>query len=244
MALPSITAPEYATTIPSTGQEITYRPFLVKEEKILLTAQESDDEKDQILAVAKTLSECITTPDVIIGDLTSFDIEYLFLKLRAKSVGETITVKIGHQSTSNPSGTLENKCEFKTDVEINIDDIKAPIITVDKKVQLTDDIGVVLKYPTFHDMANNETDSKVNINFIFEMLTKSIDYVYDKENVYNEFTESEVKDWLDGLNQAQFEKISKFFVDMPVLQHEISWKCSKCNEEETIILSGLSNFFT
>ena len=244
MALPSITAPEYATTIPSTGQEITYRPFLVKEEKILLTAQESDDEKDQILAVAKTLSECITTPDVIIGDLTSFDIEYLFLKLRAKSVGETITVKIGHQSTSNPSGTLENKCEFKTDVEINIDDIKAPIITVDKKVQLTDDIGVVLKYPTFHDMANNETNIESSVSFIFETLTKSIDYVYDKENVYNEFTETEVKDWVDSLNQAQFEKISKFFVDIPTLEHKVSWKCSKCNEEETLVVSGLNNFFT
>ena len=244
MALPLIVTPEYRTTIPSTEQEISYRPFLVKQEKVLLTAQESDDDKDQILAVAKVLSECITTPDIIIGDLTSFDIEYLFLKLRAKSVGETITIKVGHQGTSNPSGTLENKCEFKTEVEINIDDIKAPAITVDKKVQLTDDIGVVLKYPTFHDMANNETDSKVNINFIFEMLTKSIDYVYDKENVYNEFTESEVKDWVDSLSQKQFEKISKFFVDIPVLQHEISWKCSKCNEEESLVVSGLNNFFT
>tara|TARA_B110000503_G_scaffold80135_1_gene122847 strand:- start:377 stop:1111 length:735 start_codon:yes stop_codon:yes gene_type:complete len=244
MTLPLIVTPEYRTTIPSTKQEISYRPFLVKQEKVLLTAQESDDDKDQILAVAKVLSECITTPDIIIGDLTSFDIEYLFLKLRAKSVGETITIKVGHQGTSNPSGTLENKCDYKTEVIINIDDIKAPTITVDKKIQLTDDIGVVLKYPTFHDMANNETDSKVSVNFIFETLTKSIDYVYDKENVYNDFTESEVKDWVDSLSQAQFEKISKFFVDIPVLQHEVSWKCSKCNKEETIMISGLSNFFT
>lgn len=244
MSLPSIVTPEYRTIIPSTKQEIIYRPFLVKQEKVLLTAQESDDPKDQILAVAKVLSECITTEDISVGSLTAFDIEYLFLKLRSKSVGETITVKLGHQSTSNPSGTLENKCDFLTEVPINIDDIKPPEVTVDKKIQLNDDIGVVLKFPTFHEMVNTEQEDDASVAQIFDMLTKCVDYVYDKENVYNEFTEDEVKEWIDTLNQSQFEKISTFFTDMPSLKHEVTWKCGGCGEEDTVEVEGLNNFFT
>ena len=244
MALPSIVTPEYRTIIPSTKQEITYRPFLVKQEKVLLTAQESDDPKDQILAVAKVLAECITTEDIIVGSLTSFDIEYLFLKLRSKSVGESITVKLSHQGTTEASGTLENKCDYSTEVSINIDDIKPPEVTVDKKIQLTDDVGVVLKFPTFHEMVNNDMDEEPNVTQLFDMLTKCIDYVYDKENVYNEFTEDEVKSWVDTLNQSQFEKISTFFTDMPSLKHEVTWKCGGCGEEDTVEVEGLSNFFT
>ena len=243
MALPLIVTPEYRTTIPSTKQEISYRPFLVKQEKVLLTAQESDDDKDQILAVAKVLSECITTPDIIVGSLTPFDIEYLFLKLRSKSVGESITIKMGHQGTTNPSGTLENKCEFKTEININLDDIIAPVITVDKKIQITDDIGVVLKYPTFHDMANNE-EKEQNVNFMFDLLADSVDYIYDKEDVYNDFTKEEAREWVESLNQAQFEKISEFFINMPKLTHEVKWKCGGCGVEESVVLEGLSNFFT
>ena len=244
MSLPSIVTPEYRTIIPSTKQEITYRPFLVKQEKVLLTAQESDDPKDQILAVAKVLSECITTDDIVVGDLTSFDIEYLFLKLRAKSVGENITVKLGHQSTTEASGTLENKCDYSTEVSINIDDIKPPEVTVDKKIQLTDDIGVVLKFPTFHEMVNSDMDEDANVSQLFEMLVKSIDCVYDKDNVYNDFTEEEVKDWIDTLNQSQFEKISAFFTGMPSLKHTVTWKCGGCGEEDSIEIEGLNNFFT
>lgn len=246
MALPSIVTPEYNTIIPSTEQKITYRPFLVKQEKILLTAQESDDPNDQTLALANVLAECITTADISVGGLTTFDIEYLFLKIRSKSVGENITVKLGHQGTNSPSGTLENKCEYKTEIYINIDEIAPPEIITDKKIQLTDDVGVVIKYPTFQDVINNESSKEgtESIAFMFDMIANSIDYVYDEENVYNEFSDEEMKNWIESLNQSQFEKISNFFNTMPSLKHEVKWKCSKCGEEDTLLIEGLQNFFT
>ena len=124
MALPSIATPEYKTNIPSTGQEITFRPFLVKEEKLLLTAQESGEQKDQILAIANILAACISTPDIEIGQLATFDLEYLFLKLRAKSVGEVIQISVPHQEPAGPSGSLENSCTHRTDITINIDEVE------------------------------------------------------------------------------------------------------------------------
>ena len=109
---------------------------------------------------------------------------------------------------------------------------------------MTDDVGVVLKFPTFHEMVNTEQEDNGSVAQIFDMLTKCIDYVYDKENVYNEFTEDEVKAWIDTLNQSQFEKISTFFTEMPSLKHEVTWKCGGCDEEDSIEIEGLNNFFT
>jgi len=243
MALPSITAPEYTTTIPSTGQEITYRPFLVKEEKLLLLAQESDDKKDQVLAVAKTLASCITTPDISVGELATFDIEYIFLKLRAKSVGENVELTLPHSSSMDgPSGSLEDLCTHKTVVNVNIDNVDITRPIPDRKIQLTADVGVYLKYPTFQDLA--ATEEAGTTDQLFDILTKCIEYVYDKEEVYNDFTLGEMSDWIDSLGQTEFMKISQFFEDLPKLQKELNWTCSSCGKKETLLLEGLQSFFS
>jgi len=243
MALPSIAAPEYNTTVPSTGEEISYRPFLVKEEKLLLLAQESGETKDQVLAVAKTLAACITTPDIVVGDLATFDIEYLFLKLRAKSVGENIELSLPHSAAmEGPSGSLESLCTHKTKVTVDIDNVDITRPIPERKIQLTDDVGVYLKYPTFQNMA--ETEDVGNTDYLFDILTKCIDYVYDKEEVYNDFTLQEMSDWIDGLGQTEFKKISEFFENLPKLQKELTWTCSACGKKETLMLEGLQSFFS
>ena len=231
MALPSIATPEFKTTIPSTGQKITYRPFLVKEEKILLMAMEGNDQKEIEHAIKKILTNCILD-DVDVDSLAMFDMEFLFLQLRGKSVGEVIELAVTH---------LEGECKHRTDIKVNIDDIKLSNIEQEKKIMLTDDVGVMMKYPTMKEAMSVEGE---NAEAVFEILAKSIDYVFDMENVYNEFSEEELVEWINGLNQTQFQKILTFFESMPKLSYEVSWKCKECGEDDTITLEGIQSFFT
>ena len=242
MALPSLVAPEYKITIPSTGQDITYRPFLVKEEKLLLMAGESDSQEDQLLAVANVLGQCILTPDIAVGDLAPFDMEYLFLNLRSKSVGEVIKLNLTHTTPDGPTGTLESTCKHVTEYEFNVEDVTIPGPIPETKIQLTDDVGVVLRFPTFQDLAI--VDAEVNTELMFDMMSDCIEYVYDKENVYDDFTKQEMSDWVGSLSQAQFEKISDFFNSMPKVEHDIEWKCTNCGKTDSIHLEGMQSFFT
>jgi len=231
MALPSISTPEFKTTIPSTGQKITYRPFLVKEEKILLMAMEGNDQKEIEHAIKKILTNCILD-DVDVDSLAMFDMEFLFLQLRGKSVGEVIELAVTH---------LEGECKHRTDIKVNIDDIKLSNIEQEKKIMLTDDVGVMMKYPTMKEAMSVEGE---NAEAVFDILAKSIDYVFDMENVYNEFSEEELVEWINGLNQTQFQKILTFFESMPKLSYEVSWKCKECGEDDSITLEGIQSFFT
>lgn len=231
MALPSLSTPEFQTVIPSTGETIAYRPFLVKEEKILLMAMEGNDQKEIEIAIKKILSNCILQ-DIDVNKLAMFDMEYLFLQLRGKSVGEVIDLSVTH---------IDSECKHRTDIKVNIDDIKVQNINQEKKVMLTDDVGVMMKYPTMQEAMGVSGE---NTEAVFEILSKSVDYVFDAENVYNDFTEAEIVEWINGLNQTQFQKILAFFESMPKLSHEVSWKCKECKEEDTITLEGIQSFFT
>ena len=242
MALPAIATPEYKTNIPSTGQEITFRPFLVIEEKLLLTAQESGETKEQILAVANILATCITTPDIEVGKLATFDLEYLFLKLRAKSVGEVIQINVPHQEPAGPSGSLENSCTHRTEININIDEVEVMPTVPDSKIQLTDNIGVSLRFPNFQDLATDE--DQTGTEYLFDLLSRCIEYVYDKEEVYNDFTHQEISDWVDALGQDQFQKISDFYTNIPRIRKPIEWKCAACGKKESMTLEGLESFFS
>ena len=242
MALPSIATPEYKTNIPSTGKEITFRPFLVKEEKLLLTAQESGEQKDQIMAIANILAACISTPGIEIGQLATFDMEYLFLKLRAKSVGEVIQINVPHQEPAGPSGSLENSCTHRTDITINIDEVEVLPPVPDTKIQITDDIGVSLRFPTFQDLATDEDTTTTA--YIFKLLANCVEFVYDKEEVYNDFTKKEVSEWIDALSQDQFQKISQFYENLPRIRKPIEWKCEACGKKESMTLEGLESFFS
>jgi len=235
MALPKISTPEFFDVIPSTNQEIQYRPFLVGEEKTLLIALEGQDNKEISNAILRLLKSCIMS-DVNIDKLSTFDIEYLFLKVRGKSVGEIINASVGHTSE-------DSECKHKTEIQINIDDIKVQGDIKDGKIMITDDVGVKMRYPTLGTVMKMKGEDAESL---FNMILDCIEYIYDKEQIYNEgdFTREELSEWVNNLNQAQFKNISTFFEEMPKLKHTITWKCPKCGEDEEMVVEGLQSFFT
>jgi hypothetical protein len=234
MSLPSLSVPEFQTEIPSTGEKIKYRPFLVKEEKLLLMAMEGQDQQEIVGAVLNLLKSCILT-DVDVYKLATFDIEYLFARIRGKSVGEVIELKVKHQDNT--------ECHHLTKVEVNIDDIKVVGERSDGNIMLTDDIGVKLTYPTYGTISE-ASGSKEDTESIFNIIVSCIEFVFDNDNVYSDFSKQELKDWLDQLNQGQFQKIAQFFESIPKMQHTIEWTCKECGETESMTFEGLQSFFT
>lgn len=234
MALPLLITPEFTTKIPSTGKEIEYRPFLVKEEKILFMALESGDQKDIIKAVKNILKSCILS-DVDIKNLTYFDLEYLFLQLRGKSVGEVLEFKIGH--------TDNDECDYKTDVSINLEEIDVEgLENIVDKIQINDELGIKIKYPGIDNFG--QIDQKNDLDSIMDLICSCVEYVYDQEEVYQDFTMKEMKEFIEQLSSKQFEKLMNFFNNMPRLRKEVKFKCEKCGKEETVVLEGLQDFFS
>ncbi len=233
MNLPSLVTPHFSATIPSTGQEIEYRPFLVKEEKLLLMALEGGSQKEITKATKNIIKSCVID-EININHLATFDIEYLFLKLRSKSVGEVIEVKVSHSDK-------DNECKHRTEVLINIDEIDVVADDdIDNRIMLDDKIGVVLRFPGIDDI-NLMDENKPET--MFDIINNCIDYVFDNDNVYNDFTKKEIKDWVDGLNQNQFLKLAEFFNNIPKLSHKVEWTCGECGKEDSITLEGLQSFF-
>ena len=243
MALPTIAVPEYTLILPSTGKELKYRPFLVKEEKILLIAMESEDDKHIINAIKNIVNNCVFT-ELDVDNMPMFDLEYIFLQLRGKSKGEKIDLKYECP-----------KCNKNIPVTINIDDVKVIKNKDNKlKIKFNDNLGVKMKYPSLqlqNDLSYMKEEKSGETETIFHSIVKSIDYIYDNENTYplKDHTEKEVNDFIDSLTDAHFQKISKFFETMPVLQHKFELNCTKkkkdkiCSYKETITLSGLQSFF-
>ena len=243
MGLPTIAVPQYELTIPSTEKKAKYRPFLVKEEKVLLIALESENQTNIINAIRQIITNCLYG-DVNVDEMPTFDLEFIFLQLRAKSKGEVIDLKYECP-----------KCKTELEVNINTEDvnvIKNPEHT--NTIELDPDLGVVMKYPTIEMqqmIQDIQEDKKSEVEGIFTMVTKCIDYIYDKDNTYplKDHTEKEINDFIDSLTDVHFQKISKFFDTMPVLKHEFKLNCTKkkkdktCSYKETITLSGLQSFF-
>jgi len=232
MALPIIVAPEYTTNLPSNGLEVKYRPFLVKEEKLLLFAAESGEKNDMINSVCQMMSNCVISPELDPYTLPYFDFEYLFLHIRSKSVGETAEFKLKHD---------KEDCEHMNTVEVRLDEI---INKLDENhtnnIQLTDDIGVRMKYPTI-DSIKDMIDLKAED--ILSIFSSGIEYVYDKEKVYDDFTKKESIEFLESLSKEQFEKITEFYNTMPVSRLKAEYKCEKCEEEVEQLISGFEDFF-
>jgi hypothetical protein len=231
MPLPSISLPTFKAVIPSTGKEISYRPFLVKEEKILLMALEGKDKKEIRIAIEEILKSCILD-EVEVGKLPTFDIEYLFLMLRAKSVGEVVTFKLGHGEGS--------ECKHKTEIAVDLNEIEVQGKISDGKIMITDKIGVVMHYPTIS--ITELIDG--GVTHTFNIIADCIDVVFDENEVYEDFTTDEIIDWLGNLDKHQFSKITDFFADIPKLKHKIEWICEKCGEKDSVEIEGLYNFFT
>jgi hypothetical protein len=245
MALPKINTPIFELTLPSNGKTIKYRPFLVKEQKILLMAMESDDQKAMMLAIKQIINNC-AVDQIDCDNLPMFDLEYFFLRLRAKSIGEEIELNLRHPLGTNSSGAI---CEHATKSKLNLLEVEVhkSIEHQDKVIiDETSGIGVKFKYPTSQMVENSDIENIDNeLDLATEAIINSIEYIFDKENIYKkeDSTKEELKEFIEGLSQQQFEQLSKFFDTMPKLKHTLRWKCSGCGYEDETSLEGLANFF-
>lgn len=234
MGLPIVATPKYEVKIPSTGQTVEYRPFLVKEEKILLLANETKNEREQVRAMKEAIKSC-TFEKVDVDKLAPFDIEYLFLKLRAKSVGETVEVSV----------SCDDGCKETQKVTVNLDDIEVkfnPQFT--NRIQLSDSVGVLMRYPSYEDMFKlSEAQKKEDPALVMEFVANCIDIIYDKSEVYKtvEYSTKEVVDFLEQLSQMSLRKIMNFFEYMPVVQKTVKYDC--CGKEKEVTLKGAQSFF-
>ena len=236
MALPRIDVPIYEMVIPSTDEKIKYRPFLIKEEKILLIAMESGENEDIIQAVKQIVSECIFNK-VKLGDMPMFDIEYMFLQIRSKSVGEVSKLKVLCQDDKKTYATV--KVDL-TEIEVQVDDNHT------NKIELSDEMGVIMKYPSI-DSFSTAGIAEITASNMLDVIVACISQIYDKkgEEVFDakDSTKAELIEFVEQLNTKQFQDIQKFFDTMPKLRHEITVVNPKTKKESKIVLSGLADFF-
>jgi hypothetical protein len=240
--LPKIDVPIYEIKLPSTGESIKFRPFTVKEEKLFLMAYESEDVKYSVDTIIQVLNNCVVS-DIDIKDLPTFDIEYLFLNLRARSIGEIVKLKY---RCNNDVGTEKEpqKCNSSVEIELNVLEVepsKNPNHT--NKIQLSEELGIVMKYPKMGLIKDNtEVD---DFNVVLDLIISCIDYIYDKDNLYyaKDSTKEELTEFLDSLQSKDLEKIKDFFDTMPKLKKNMDFSCKKCGYTENIELEGLQSFF-
>ena len=241
--LPKLDVPIYETKLISNGQTVRYRPFLVKEQKLFLMAAESDDPKDTINAIKQVLMNCVLD-DIDIENMATFDIEYLFLQLRARSIGEVVNLRFNCNNNVIEKGE-EVKCGNLVKIDVNVLDVN-PIKNEEhtNKIQITDKIGVVLKYPTFGSIDFAGLDTQ-DMQQILNVIVSCIDYIYDDEQVYyaKDTKKEELIDFIENMKQTDLEKISSFFTSLPKLKKEIHFHCNKCNYEEDITLEVVQSFF-
>tara|TARA_B100001989_G_scaffold28230_1_gene16848 strand:+ start:655 stop:1380 length:726 start_codon:yes stop_codon:yes gene_type:complete len=240
MPLPKVNTPTYELVLPSSGKKIKYRPFLVREEKILIMALETEDTKQITQSVIDILSSCIITKGVALEKLATFDIEYLFLNVRSKSVGEQVELNV----------TCPDDGKTSVPVTIDIDSIK---IKKDKNhkntIKLDDSLSLKLKYPSMEQFisSNFETAEETGseIKTTLDMITSCIDIIFNEEESWSasESTKKELEEFLDQLNTKQFKMIEDFFATMPKLTHTIKVKNPQTNVESTVRLEGLASFF-
>lgn len=240
MALPQLTTPTHELELPSNGQVIKFRPFLVKEEKILLMAMESGDNKDIINAVKQIINNCIITEGVSAEEFAVFDIEFFFLQLRSKSVSETVIIKYKNNTCTENDG---KPCGKELPVMIKLDEIqvyKDPEHT--SKIELEDGIGMIMKYPLMGSITDIDTKDS---DKLFELVASCIGTIYDKDTTYeaSDFSSKELEDFIFSMTQAQFGKIKNFFDTMPQLRHTAKVKCKTCGYNKEIKLRGLQDFF-
>ncbi len=233
MALPKLNSANYETMIPSTGQVINFRPYLVREEKILMMALESNDQKQIVKATKDMISSCVTD-DIDVDKLATFDIESLFLQLRSKSVGESIGLKVKC-----------DHCETQNNVTVNFDEIGVDVPSDDGIIMITEEVGVKMRYPSFNDISAIKPDKEESIETAFDIIMKCIDNVFDSDNVYPAAAEgpTKMRVFVESLNTAQFQKLAQFFENMPVLKTVVEFSCVSCKEDNSTELKGLQSFF-
>ena len=233
MALPKINIPTFELTQPSTGMKIQYRPFLVKEEKILLTARESDDAIDHIRAVSQIINNCVISEGFDVDDIPIFDMEYIFVKLRSASIGAKVKFSVNDSTDGQ-----------RHELEINLDEIEVQFAeNHDKKIQINDKIGMQMKYAT-PKIAEKVTGGTNRTDVVYSTIMECIDFVYDEEEVYpwNESTDIEKREFLDNLPVEAYDKIEEFFNTVPKIEHVVAYTNNN-EEEKRVVFRSVEDFF-
>ena len=240
MPLPKIATPSYELELPSTGKTISYRPFLVKEEKLLVIALESQDTKQITNAIKAVIKSCVLTKGIKVETLPTFDIEYLFLNIRGKSVGEDIDVNL----------ICPDDNETEVSISVNLDDIKVQKPEGhSNQIKLDNNLMMELKYPSLNEFIKNNFDpndtSKSPMDQSFDLIGSCINKIYNQDEVWAaaDCSKKEITDFLDSMNSSQFKEVEKFFETMPKLTHTIKVLNPKTNVESDVVLEGLASFF-
>lgn len=240
MALPKIETPRYELEIPSTGVKTTYRPYLVKEEKILMMAMESDDNNQMASALKDVVRACVDDA-VDVDHLAMFDLEYIFTQLRAKSVGEATRISVDCSS-----------CKEKNEIMVDLSSVYIHNENGFKvqNIQLTDDVGITMKYPSVDAVmktqrSSNNKKKTSDIDQVFDLIMSCMDSIYSGDEIFdtNEQSREELNDFLESLNSEQFGRIQSFIEDMPQATVDVNYQCSSCGEQNDFSVRGLSNFF-
>lgn len=237
MALPMSSTPTYTLTIPSTGKEVKYRPFLVREEKALMMAQQSEDPMVMVNTLKDVIKTCVVG-DFNADEIATFDLEYIFTQLRAKSVGETVDLIF-------PCDVCEDE---KARVQISFDITKLQVEKSpdhNNKVHLFGEVGVVMKYPTMQVLKKLQNLDVNNLDDLFKIVAECIDYIYQGSELFygKEQSQEELLDFINNLTSEQFAKVQKFFETMPRLKQEVDYNCPVCNRAHHKVLEGLQSFF-
>ena len=233
MALPKLTTPQYELEVPSTGEKIKYRPWLIKEQKILMMAQESEEDKEIEAAFANIISEC-TFGEIDPYENPLFDIEYIFLQLRGKSVGQKVKLNL----------LCPDDGKTKVDHEIDLGDVAVQMPENHTNViDITDDISMIMRYPKLSDMAGFTEEGQ--IKQIFDMVKRCVVEIHDGETIHNkvDISDKELEEFIDSMSQSSFELVSNFFETMPKLIHEVSVTNPKTKKKNKITIEGLQSFF-
>lgn len=234
MALPKLNdSPKYDIVIPSTNQKVRYRPYLVKEEKVLMLAMESQDMNAVLEAVVDTITACVQEP--IEKDLTMFDVEYMFTQIRSKSVGETSKVRVKC-----------NSCDSYNEIEVDVSDINMQVPDISNIIQITPDITLEMKWPNYNDIINlGIKDEKSMSENAFAMIGKCIAAICTEEERIStkDVSNQELEEFVDSMTNEQFKKVSAYIEQMPKLQKDVNFKCTNCGEENDLTLQGMTDFF-
>ena len=236
MALPLLNVAEYDLKLPSSGKKIQYRPFLVKEEKVLLQAMEGQDEKEILSALKQLITQCVSTEGFKVNDIAMVDLEYIFLRMRAKAVGDVSTINFTHKP---------GKCDGVIKINIDLTKIEP---TQNKNesdlIKITDEVQVRMVPPTVKALSNMD-GSKSQIDSAFDTIRDCITEIYSNDELFSvqDHTTKEVDDFINSLSSNQFSKLRDYFDNLPALKHDIEYICPKCNETETQTIQGVASFF-
>jgi len=236
MALPVVNGSRYKTVIPSTGTEIEYRPYNVGEEKLLMIALESKDQKMIIRTLKDVIKACVFE-NIDMDRFTTFDTEKLFLALRSKSVGEIVDLELK---------CLDKECNAVTPIQINLEEINLTDLPESNTVIIDKDIGVTLRYPGIVDVEKYDEEFLQSSEGAFDLIIDCMDTIFDEQGVYDckEEPRESIVAFIENLSSAQFKKISSYFENIPTLTHNTEYKCVKCGKENNLELKGLQSFFT